>query len=161
MATGRSSPSLISYDLASSTAHDQASLASDIELVTLVPAVDNAFPEYSRRSSSIDSGAARSSLAAAVCPTRIETISLHGNSSSLQSDKPSWIRRLILDSWLCECVAMCFSIGCLIAIAFVVRIYDGEEIPKLASGLTINAIVSVLSNASRTGLIFVIGATVG
>jgi hypothetical protein len=131
MATGRSSPSLISYDLASSTAHDQASLASDIELVTLVPAVDNAFPEYSRRSSSIDSGAARSSLAAAVCPTRIETISLHG------------------------------SIGCLIAIAFVVRIYDGEEIPKLASGLTINAIVSVLSNASRTGLIFVIGATMG
>jgi hypothetical protein len=56
---------------------------------------------------------------------------------------------------------MCFSIGCLVAIVFVVNAYDGERIPELVSGLTINAIVSVLSNGARAGLIFVVSATMG
>jgi hypothetical protein len=144
-------------------AHDQTSLASDIELVTLVPAVDNAVPEHSQRSSSIDLGATRSSTAAAAYPTRIETTTLRGEASSLQSDKPSWIRRLILDSWLCECVAMCFSIGCLVATLFVVAFFDGDKIPlpQLPPGVSLNAIVSVLSNAARASLVFVVSATMG
>jgi hypothetical protein len=163
MATGRSSPSLVSYDRASSTAQDQTSFASDIELMALAPAVDNAVSEHSRQSSSVDLGITKRSTAAAVHPTRIQTASLRGDASSLQSDNPKIVRRLLLDSWLCECVAMCFSIGCLAAIAFVVGSFDEEKIPlaQLHSGLTLNAIISVLSNASRAGLIFVVSATMG
>jgi hypothetical protein len=56
---------------------------------------------------------------------------------------------------------MFFSIGCLIAVVVVVDAYDGERIPELVSGLTINAIISVLSTASRASLIFVVSATMG
>jgi hypothetical protein len=56
---------------------------------------------------------------------------------------------------------MCFSVGCLIAIVFVVDVYDGERIPELISGLTVNAIISVLSTASRASLVFVVSATMG
>jgi hypothetical protein len=93
MATGRPSPSLVSYSRASSTAHDQASSASDIELVTLVPAVDNAVSEHPGQSSSVNLGATRRSTAAAAAyPTRDQTTRLRGDASSLQSDEPSWIR---------------------------------------------------------------------
>jgi hypothetical protein len=162
MATGRSSSSLVSCSRASSTAHDQTSLASDIELVTLVATVDNAVSEHSRRSSSIDLDATRRSTAAAAYPTRIQTTTLRGEASSLQSDNPPWIRRLILDTWLCEWAAMCFSIGCLVAIVVVVSVFDGEKLPLAQlHGLTLNAIISVLSNAARAGLIFVVSASMG
>jgi len=161
MATGRSSPSLVSYDRASSPVPDQVSLAGDIELVTIVAAVDDAASEHPRQSSSTDLDATRRSSAAAALPIRTQTTSLRGDAASLKSDKPSWIRRLILDTWLCECVAMCSSIGCLVAIVFVVDSYNGERIPDLVSGLTINAIISVFSTASRASLIFVVSATMG
>lgn len=162
MATRRSSPSIVSYGRASSTAHDQTSFASDIELVTLVPAVDNAVSEHPGQSSSINLGATRRSTAAAAAyPTRDQTTRLRGDASSLQSDEPFWIRQILLDSWVCEWAAMCFSIGCLVAIVFVVDVYDGKRIPELVSGLTINAIISVLSTASRASLIFVVSASMG
>jgi hypothetical protein len=161
MATGRSSPSLASCSRASSTAHDQTSLASDIELVTLVAAVENAVSEHSRQSSSIDLGATRPSTAAAAYHARAQTTRLRGDAPSLQSDEPSWIRRILLDSWVCEWAAICFSIVCLIALAFVVSLYRGGPIPKLGSGLTLNAIISVLSTASRASLVFVVSATIG
>jgi hypothetical protein len=162
MATGRSSPSLVSYSRASSTAHDQTSFASDIELVTLVPAVDNAVSEHPGQSSSINLGATRCSTAAAAAyPTRDQTTRLREDASSLQSDEPSWIRQILLDSWVCEWAAMCFSIVCLVALVFVVSLYSGGPIPKLGSGLTLNAIISVLSTASRASLVFVVSATIG
>jgi hypothetical protein len=162
MATGRSSPSPVSYSRASSTAHDQPSLASDIELVSLVAAVDNTVSGHSRQSSSIDLGATRRSTAAAAYPTTIQTTSLRGEASFVQTDNPPWIRRLILDTWLCEWAAMCFSIGCLVAIVVIVSVFDGEKLPLAQlHGLTLNAIISVLSNAARAGLIFVVSAIMG
>jgi hypothetical protein len=56
---------------------------------------------------------------------------------------------------------MCFSIVCLVALVFVVSLYSGGPIPKLGSGLTLNAIISVLSTASRASLVFVVSATIG
>lgn len=86
---------------------------------------------------------------------------LHNQPLLLQLDEPSVVRRLLLDSWVCEAFAMSFSVGCLVAIVFVVGAYDGEKIPQLVSGLTLNAIISLLSTASRTSLIFVVGAIMG
>ena len=160
MATGRSSPFLASCERTSSTTRDQ-SFPSDIELVTLVPAIDNTASEQSLESSSLDLSGARRSTVAAAYPTKIQTTSLRGDAFPVQSNKSSLVRRLILDSWLCESIAMCFSVGCLMAIAFTVRTYDGQRIPELMSGLTLNAIISVLSTASRASLIFVVSATLG
>jgi hypothetical protein len=58
---------------------------------------------------------------------------------------------------------MCFSIGCLVAIGFVVSVYDDKKIPlpQLPRGVSLNAIISVLSNAARAGLIFVVSASMG
>lgn len=163
MAIGRSSPSFVSYSRASPTAHDQTSFASDVELVVLVPAVDDAASEHLRQSSSIDLGATRSSTAAAAAyPTRTQRTDMRGEASSVQRDEPSWIRRLILDAWLCEWAAVCFSISCLVAIMVVVPVFDGEKLPLAQlHGLTLNAIISVLSNAAGAGLIFVVSASMG
>jgi hypothetical protein len=78
----------------------------------------------------------------------------------LESGKPSTMSRL-LDTWTCEIVATTFSIGCLVAITAVVGAYDGERIPQLVSGLTLNTIISVLSTAARSSLVFVVSAAVG
>jgi hypothetical protein len=56
---------------------------------------------------------------------------------------------------------MIFSIGCLVAIVLVVGAYDGKRIPQFVSGLTLNTIISVLSTASRSSLIFVASAIIG
>jgi hypothetical protein len=79
----------------------------------------------------------------------------------LESGKPSTISRLLLDTWTCEIVATTFSIGCLVAITAVVGAYDGKRIPQLASGLTLNTIISVLSTVARSSLVFVVSAAVG
>jgi hypothetical protein len=80
---------------------------------------------------------------------------------SLESGKPSTMARLLLDTWTCEIVATTFSIGCLVAITAVVGAYDGKRIPQLVSGLTLNTIISVLSTAARSSLVFVVSAAVG
>ena len=142
-------------------ANDQTSFASDVELMALVPPVDNPTSERSGKSSAADLSVTRRISTTAAHPTSVQKSSLSRDPFFTQNGKPSIVRRLILDSWLCESIAMCFSVVCLVTIAFVVDIYDGERIPKLISGLTINAIISVLSTASGASLVFVISATMG
>lgn len=56
---------------------------------------------------------------------------------------------------------MVFCISCLAGIVILLGAYDGKRIPQLASGLTLNTIVSVLSTMARSGLIFVVSAVIG
>ena len=62
---------------------------------------------------------------------------------------------------MCEIAALSFGIFCLEAIALIVETYDGANIPRFVSGLTLNTIVSVLLTAARSSSNFVASATVG
>jgi hypothetical protein len=136
-----------------------------MELVSLVPAIDGATTRQTKQTSAtsnvyaIHSGPHHTKIDSA--SPRDAIVSEPTHTLSLRSDRPSIIRRLILDSWICETIAMSFSIGCLVAIMIVVGAYDGQRIPQFISGLTLNTIISVLSTASRSSLIFVASATIG
>jgi hypothetical protein len=155
----------VSYDQASSLNHDLSSTTSVIELVSLAPAIDGATTRQTRQTSATGYVHATHSRSHR---TEIDSASLHGYIVSVptytlpsRSDRSSIIRRLLLDSWICEIIAMTFSIGCLVAIMTVVGAYDGKRIPQFVSGLTLNTIISVLSTASRSSLIFVASAIIG
>ncbi|CAG8919328.1 unnamed protein product [Penicillium salamii] len=68
---------------------------------------------------------------------------------------------IALDTWFYEIVALLFSAGCYCAIFFVLRAYDGKPSPKFSHGLTLNTIVSVLSTASKSSLIFTVSECIG
>ncbi|RJE20239.1 hypothetical protein PHISCL_07417 [Aspergillus sclerotialis] len=56
---------------------------------------------------------------------------------------------------------MAFSASCFIAIFGILLAYDQKESPSFPQGLTLNAIVSILSTGSKSSLIFVIGECIG
>jgi hypothetical protein len=66
-----------------------------------------------------------------------------------------------LDSWLYECAALAFSVGCLVALAVMLGIYDGKETPQLPYNITLNALISVLSTAAKSSLLFAVAGTLG
>jgi hypothetical protein len=66
-----------------------------------------------------------------------------------------------LDSWLYECAALAFSVGCLVALAVMLGINDGKETPQLPYDITLNALISVLSTAAKSSLLFAIAGTLG
>jgi hypothetical protein len=165
MATGSSSPLLVPCDPPSPAGHDRSFPGSDIELVSLAPTFDHSITEQSVQNADYDPTRATHSMARS---EDTNTASLRDDDDSsvrtlprpLESGKPSTMSRL-LDTWTCEIVATTFSIGCLVAITAVVGAYDGERIPQLVSGLTLNTIISVLSTAARSSLVFVVSAAVG
>lgn len=80
---------------------------------------------------------------------------------SIASDYVAMLERLILDTWACEIAATVFSIGCMVAIAIIVGHYNNGPIPQFSSGVTLNAMISVLSTAARSALILVVSAAIG
>jgi hypothetical protein len=66
-----------------------------------------------------------------------------------------------LDSWFYECAALAFSVGCLVALAVMLGVYDGKEAPRLPYNITLNALVSVLSTAAKSSLLFAIAGILG
>jgi hypothetical protein len=167
MTAGSSSSLLVPCDPPSPARHDRSFPGSDIELVSLAPTADHSITEQSGQNADYEPTRAYHSMAHLV---DAKIASLHGVedgspvrhlSPSLGSGKPSAMKRLLLDTWTCEIIAMTFSIGCLVAIMIVVGAYDGKRITQLASGLTLNTIISVLSTAARSSLVFVVSAAVG
>lgn len=75
--------------------------------------------------------------------------------------RPSTYNRLVMDTWICETIAMAFSIACVVAIAFTVGSCNGESIPELRWGVTLNALISILSTAARAALFFVLSSSIG
>ncbi|KAK5741300.1 hypothetical protein LTR17_004006 [Elasticomyces elasticus] len=75
--------------------------------------------------------------------------------------RANWWRRIMLDSWAPEIIAITFSTVCIIAIAAVLLVYEGKTTPHLPYGITLNAATSILATASRSLLIFTVAAAIG
>lgn len=70
-------------------------------------------------------------------------------------------RSMSYDSWFYETIAICFSAACLAATACLLYAYNKQPLPKLPSGLTLNAVISILATASKSSLIFAVGECIG
>ncbi|KAK5739083.1 hypothetical protein LTR17_005603 [Elasticomyces elasticus] len=75
--------------------------------------------------------------------------------------RANWWRRIMLDSWAPEIIAITFSTACIVAIAAVLKFYEGKSTPRLPYGITLNAVISILATASRSLLIFTVAAAIG
>ncbi|KAK4921732.1 hypothetical protein LTR49_010838 [Elasticomyces elasticus] len=75
--------------------------------------------------------------------------------------RANWWRRIMLDSWTPEIIAISFSTACLIAIAAVSSHYKDKTTPHLPYGITLNAVISILATTSRSLLIFTVAAAIG
>ncbi|KAF7528202.1 hypothetical protein PCG10_001492 [Penicillium crustosum] len=87
---------------------------------------------------------------------------------SVQSSKEKRIdvvkrpkRAILLDSWLLESIAVAFSVGCFIAIAVVLYVFDGKLRPEIGHGINLNTIVSILATGSKSALVFAVGEAIG
>jgi hypothetical protein len=158
---GGRSPSL-------TTQSDQEPItASEIEMVSLTPALEDSNQTHDPHERDVITVAAGVSDS----PTTPTVPELGARDQNIDSSceaanaahtaNPSAYNRLVLDTWVCETVAMIFSIGCVVAIAFTVGYYNGDPIPSLPSGVTINALISVLSTAARAALFFVVSSSIG
>lgn len=65
------------------------------------------------------------------------------------------------DGWTPEVLFAIFSIGCLIAIVAVLEAFDGRRNPRLSFGITLNSIISILSTAAKSSLMFGIASAIG
>jgi hypothetical protein len=90
----------------------------------------------------------------------------HKSSEELQRGKA--LERLLasymrgaLDSWFYEYVALVFSVGCLAVLVVVLGIYDGKETPQLPYNITLNALISILSTAAKSSLLFAVAGILG
>jgi hypothetical protein len=149
------------------TQSDRESLsASDIEMVSLVSALENS--DQTHNADGIDDNPVAGVLdPSATLDTskhlpREQIIDKRSKAvSAVPDQRPSTYSRLILETWTCETVAMLFSIACIVAIAFTVGHYNGDSIPSLPSGVTLNALISILSTAARAALFFVLSSSIG
>ncbi|KAL1590270.1 hypothetical protein WHR41_01383 [Cladosporium halotolerans] len=69
------------------------------------------------------------------------------------------IEKIVLDTWICEIIAVLFSSACIIAIAAIVYVYDDKPIPRFPSGLTLNTIISILSTSARSAIIMTVSTS--
>ena len=75
-------------------------------------------------------------------------------SSSLFSKAETWAK----NSWTSEVAAILLSLGLSTSIGVVLGVYDGKPAPSLSIGITFNAIISILSTASKATLIYTISS---
>ncbi|KAL4879287.1 hypothetical protein BJY04DRAFT_220407 [Aspergillus karnatakaensis] len=80
---------------------------------------------------------------------------------SRQEKQTSRWLRLSLDTWLWEVIAIVSSLPFFIAILTLLFVCDQKQSPKLPSGITLNTIVSILSTASKSSLIFAMSSAIG
>lgn len=69
-------------------------------------------------------------------------------------------RRLLLNNWLGEILGIIFSLACFIALAIILYTYNGQRLPRMKYGLTLNAIVSILATGSKASLMFVVASAI-
>ena len=109
------------------------------------PAYDtpSAFPAYSskpRRSY------LRSFPAQTARPSKIPTVP----SRTLRAR--DWFAKYFLEWWAMEIIAWCFSAACMATIVGVLRAYNGSSPPHWRLGLSLNAMIAVLSGFARSAL---------
>jgi hypothetical protein len=92
-------------------------------------------------------------------PYHDDALRSHFSQHSAGGDIPlAWrfrifVMRWIIEWWLLEIISWAFSALCMITIIAVLFIYDGNEIPKWALGLTLNGLISVLSASAKAALL--------
>jgi len=136
---------------------------SDIELVDRSIACDNIEhidQQHGNDSTpaTISTVSATVSIASSSRSHSQERSSVHELSEAVSSNQASAYKRLVLDTWFCESIAIACSSLCVMVISLLVGHYNGEPIPDLPLGITLNATVSVLSTAARSALIFVVSS---
>jgi hypothetical protein len=147
-----------------STHQERASDASEIELMPLVPSTASTIQHDGVPNRTTD---LRNYTDTATSPGDIDGpahkggSSLHSPEPGPRTQDPSVLKKLVFDSLIGEAIAMVLSMGCLVAIAIIVSLYDGEALPQWRGGVTLNTVVSVLSTTARSGMIFVVSATMG
>jgi hypothetical protein len=141
----------------------ESASASDIEIMSLVSAHEHSDQIYNPNESNAITFAGLSNTPATLNASEHdpEIDSRSKAVTAVHDKRPPMYNRLIMDTWICEMIAMIFSIGCTVAIAFTVGNYNGGPIPSLPSGVTLNALISILSTAARAALVFVLSSTIG
>jgi hypothetical protein len=147
-----------------STQQERASDASEIELRPLVPSTASAMqhvevPERTTELRNDTSTAA--SLGDIDEPAPQAGPSLNSPRSDMRTKHTSILKALVFDSWIGEAIVMALSMCCLVAIAVIVTLYYGKPLPQWRGGVTLNNVISVLSTTARSGMIFVVSATIG
>lgn len=71
----------------------------------------------------------------------------------------SFYDRLFTDWWLWEILAVVLSLGTFSALVIILIVYNGRNVAQIPQGISLNAIVSILSTISKSSLIFSISAT--
>ena len=66
---------------------------------------------------------------------------------------------LFTDWWLWEILAVLLSLSTFSTIIAILVIYDGSNVAQLPQGISLNAIISILSTISKASLIFSVSAT--
>lgn len=142
----------------------ESTSASDIEMMSLVSAHELSDQIHNPHEGDVDTVAGVSDP-----PATLHKSQLHPpdpdidprlrSITDVPDKRPSMYSILVMDTWVCETIAMIFSLGCIVAIAFTVGNYDGDPIPSLPSGVTLNALISILSTAARAALFFVVSSS--
>lgn len=65
------------------------------------------------------------------------------------------------NTWIPEIAALVFSIVCAAAIATLLAVYNGRPVPKIPTGITLNAMIAILATASKSALLFTLSNSLG
>ncbi|KAI0189035.1 hypothetical protein F4808DRAFT_466041 [Astrocystis sublimbata] len=68
------------------------------------------------------------------------------------------LSRLLSDTWVWEIVSIVLSGIFLALIIIILKIHNGKEVPQLAYGITLNAIISTLATFSKSSLLVAVAA---
>jgi hypothetical protein len=144
----------------------ESASASDIEMESLVPAHEHSDQIPDPHESDVNTVAGVSDPPATLHTSQHHPLDPDIDSrlrsiTAVPDKRPSIYNRLVMDTWVCEIIAMVFSVGCIVAIAFTVGNYNGGAIPLLRWGITLNTLIAVLSTAARAALIFVVSSSIG
>lgn len=60
--------------------------------------------------------------------------------------------------WLAEILACCISIACIVAIAIMLQLHDGQPFSSWTFYFSINTVISTLGTAARASILFAISA---
>ncbi|KAL3490291.1 hypothetical protein BJX62DRAFT_238269 [Aspergillus germanicus] len=80
------------------------------------------------------------------------------DSNSRPEEQKKGLLKILMEPFV---LALIFSGACLLAIIAILQSHEGEPAPNLSVSLSLNAIICILSTASRTALIFVASETIG
>lgn len=75
------------------------------------------------------------------------------------STSPGLLRNVQLRWWCWELVAAAISLAVFAAVIIVLKVYDGNSLPQLPAGITLNTTVSLIAAVSKTALLLVASTT--